>query len=225
MSGQRKGGALSHEPRSASPPLSSRNHWSKGVAHLRGADPRIRELIDARGSIRFRPTGRTYETLVESILSQQLNGKAASVITARVQDVLSSESFNPEALAKVSISRLRAAGVSTRKAQYMKDLAKKVVNGRIDLEALASLGDQEVQDRLDALRGIGPWTAQMVLIFSMGRPDVLPVDDFGIKSAVKEVYGLRAIPDADKITALAEPWRPYRTIASLYLWHHRDGSQ
>jgi DNA-3-methyladenine glycosylase II len=128
------------------------------------------------------------------------------------------------ALAQVSFEQLRAVGLSTAKANYMHDLAEKVANGTVDLAALPHLPDEEVIATLCQIKGIGRWTAEMFLIFSLGRLDVLAVDDLGLRAGIQRAYGLDYLPRAAEIRALAEPWHPYCTIATLYFWHHLHNS-
>jgi len=123
---------------------------------------------------------------------------------------------------RVDPRKLRAAGVSPQKLSYLKDLSARVVKGTLDLESLESMTDEEIIEVLDEVKGIGPWTVHMFLIFTLGRPDVLPVGDYGIQTSVQSIYGLPELPNKADFERLAERWRPYSTVASLYLWHARD---
>jgi DNA-3-methyladenine glycosylase II len=118
--------------------------------------------------------------------------------------------------------KLRSAGVSPQKLSYLKDLAGRVVEGSLDLGALSSMSDEEIIEVLDEVKGIGPWTVHMFLIFTLGRPNVLPVDDYGIRTSVQSIYGLSELPKKADIEQLAEKWHPFSTVASLYLWHAKD---
>lgn len=193
-----------------------------GYSHIRRNDPKLRPVLDAVGVLRFRPEGEPFESLVESILSQQLAGSAASSIIGKVRAVFPDGELEAARVHRADPAKLRAAGVSPQKLAYLKDLAARVVEGRLDLDSLKKRPDEEIVETLDRVRGIGPWTVQMFLIFTLGRPNVLPVDDYGIRTSIKRIYGLRDIPKRDKIESLAERWRPYCTVASLYLWHSRD---
>jgi DNA-3-methyladenine glycosylase II len=160
--------------------------------------------------------------VVQSILSQQLNGKAADAIIARTYRQFYPGRPTPERLRAIPSARLRKAGVSPQKIVYLKDLARRVADGRLDLARLRDKDDEEIISAMDEVKGVGRWTAQMFLIFSLGRPDVLPVDDFGIRAAIMRTYGLRHLPKAERIERIARPWHPFSTIACLYLWRSRD---
>lgn len=194
----------------------------RGVNHVSAADARIKELVTRHGRIEFRPRGRPFDSIVRSVLSQQLNGKAADAIISRTYRLFLPGRPTPERLRAMPGSRLRMAGVSPQKVTYLKDLARRVVDGRLDLTRMTRMDDEEIIRTMDEVRGIGRWTAHMFLIFSLGRPDVLPVDDFGVKTAIKKVYSLRQLPKPDKIEKIARPWHPYSTVACLYLWKSRD---
>jgi DNA-3-methyladenine glycosylase II len=186
-------------------------------------DKALSRVIDKHGKIEFKTGGGIFESLVESILSQQLASAAANSIIRRLRSIYANGKLVPEALRKTPASKLRKAGVSPQKISYLKDLSAKVCKGEIDLHNLRRKSDREIMEMLDAVRGIGPWTVQMLLIFTLGRPDVLPVDDFGIRKSVQKVYSLRNLPDSRVIQRIAEQWHPYCTVASLYLWREKDG--
>jgi DNA-3-methyladenine glycosylase II len=193
-----------------------------GFAHVRKADPTLMPILDARGVLKFKPQGEPFESLVESILSQQLAGAAASSIIKRVRALFPEGKLEAKGMRRIDARKLRAAGVSPQKLSYLKDLSARVVDGRLDLEALESMSDEEIMETLDEVKGIGPWTVHMFLIFTLGRPDVLPVDDYGIRMSVQRIYGLPQLPKRAEIEKLAEGWHPYSTVASLYLWHAKD---
>ena len=196
--------------------------FKAGYAHIRKRDPKLRPILDARGVLEFDPQGEPFESLVESILSQQLAGAAASAIIKKVRALFPDGELEAKRIHRVDAKKLRGAGVSPQKLSYLKDLAARVVEGRLDLEALKSMSDQQIIDVLDEVKGIGPWTVHMFLIFTLGRPNVLPVDDYGIRMSVQRIYGLEDIPKKADIEKLAERWHPYSTVASLYLWHAKD---
>ena len=204
--------------------LGDSESFRRGIDHVSGADPRIKRLVDRHGVIRFRPVGRPFDSIVQSILSQQLNGNAAEAIIAKTYRLFLPGRPTPEKMKTMPGVRLRSAGVSPQKVAYLKDLARRVVNGKLRLRGLAKMDDESIIEAMDEVKGVGRWTAQMFLIFSLGRPDVLPVDDFGIKTAVKNVYGLRQLPRPDKIEEIARFWHPFSTVACLYLWKSRDGA-
>jgi len=196
--------------------------FKAGYAHIKNSDPRLRPILDASGVLKFKPHGEPFESLVESILSQQLAGSAASAIIKKVRALFPDGELEAKRIHRIDGRKLRAAGVSPQKLSYLKDLAARVVAGTLDLEALESMSDEEIIEVLDEVKGIGPWTVHMFLIFTLGRPNVLPVDDYGIRMSVQRIYGLSELPKKGEIEKLAERWHPYSTVASLYLWHSRD---
>jgi DNA-3-methyladenine glycosylase II len=164
-----------------------------------------------------RPTD-AYGTLVRAIVGQQLSTRAADTIYGRVVGLFGGEAPPPPALIAADPDDLRAAGLSRAKVAYLRDLAERVEDGDLDLDRLSQLSDEQVSEQLTAVKGIGQWSADMFLIFHLGRPDVLAVGDLGIRHAVELAYGLPERPDAKRVTVIAEPWRPYRSLACLYLW-------
>ena len=168
------------------------------------------------------PDGRTrhpFVALVRAILSQQLSGKAADTIHGRMVAVLGGPEFlTAERLLAADPVALRAAGVSGPKIKYLRDLAERVCDGRLDLHALDEHSDEEVIAALTAVKGMGRWTAEMFLMFRLNRPDVFPIDDLGIVKGVQKLFGMKRRPKPSTMTRLAEPWRPYRSIAAWYIW-------
>jgi DNA-3-methyladenine glycosylase II len=158
---------------------------------------------------------------VRAITGQQLSTKAASTIYARLV-VLMPDGVTPEALASLTDEQMRSVGMSRQKIAYFRDLTAKILSGALPLDAIDELGDEDVIAALTQVKGIGRWSAEMFLIFRLHRPDVLPVDDLGIVTAVKNVYRLRKRPTADRIRRIGESWRPYRSVASWYLWRSLD---
>jgi len=202
---------------------------SKAVATLREADPVMARLVDehtavVRGDLEREPPGDAYGTLVRAIVGQQLSSKAAATIYGRVLELFDGHTPTPKQLLKVAPDKLRAAGLSRAKGDYLRDLAQHVEDGSLELELLQELPDEEVAAQLTAIKGLGQWTADMFLIFHLGRPDVLPVGDQGIRRAIQVEYGLRKLPDAKRMRKLAKPWQPYRTLACLYLWSSLDNT-
>ena len=194
----------------------------QGLAHLRAVDPVLGRAIDAVGPFRLELEPNLYFALVDAIVSQQLSIKAAATILGRVRALYSPAPFpTPEALATTPDEVLRAAGCSRAKTAYLKDLSARIVAGSLDLDRLPSLPDEEVIRELVAIKGVGRWTAEMILIFSLGRLDVWPVDDLGLVIAVQLLYDPPARPTRQELLALGEPWRPYRTLANWYLWQSR----
>ena len=194
-------------------------------AHLRRADPVLARLIDDYGGplpeepdFRGRPTG-AYGALVRGITGQQLSVRAAASIWARFIDRYGGTTPTPEQILADDPDELRqAAGFSFAKVRYLRSLAESIVSGELDLARLPKLSDDEVVRELTAVKGIGEWTAHMFMIFTLHRTDVLAVGDLGVRNAAMRAYGLEAPPTPQALTELAEPWRPYRTRACLYLW-------
>jgi DNA-3-methyladenine glycosylase II len=201
----------------------------KAVAALRGADPVMAGLIERNADVvrrdlkRERP-GDAYGTLVRSIVGQQLSTRAAATIYGRVLALSGGHTPTPKQLLKADPDDMRAAGLSRAKVAYLRDLAQHVEDGALELERLPDLSDEEVAAQLTAIKGVGQWTADMFLMFHLGRPDILPVGDQGIRRAIQVEYGLRKVPDAKRMQQIAKPWRPYRTLASLYLWSSLDNT-
>jgi DNA-3-methyladenine glycosylase II len=187
----------------------------------------MRALVEERGPLslgarrRGRPTD-AYGTLVRSIVGQQLSTKAAESIYRRVLELFGGEVPKPAELIAVDPETLRGAGLSRAKVAYLRDLAERVEDGDLDLDRLAELSDAQVVEQLTAVKGIGQWSADMFLIFHLGRPDVLAVGDLGIRRAAERAYGLAELPEAETLNRIAEPWRPYRSLACLYLWTSLD---
>jgi DNA-3-methyladenine glycosylase II len=163
-----------------------------------------------------------FQSLVESILTQQLAWAAASAIIGRVKDLFPGGVIDAASLYSTPVRKLRKAGVSPQKIRYLKDLSRRVSKDKLDLEMLKEKEDGVLLEALDEVLGIGPWTIHMLLIFTLGRPDVLPVDDLGIRKAIQSIYSLPDTPKKEDIEKLAEKWHPYCSIASLYLWRHKD---
>ena len=184
----------------------------------------LARAIEAVGPFRLKLDRNRFATLAESILHQQLALKAARTIAARFRRLYGDgrgRSPTPQELLRTPPRRLRSVGLSRQKIRYLKDLARKAANGTLQFNRLARLSDEEVIAALTQVKGIGRWTAEMFLIFSLGRPDVWAVDDLGLQLAVKKLYRLRKHPSPEKMRTLGEPWRPYRTAASWYLWQAR----
>lgn len=199
---------------------------ARGLAHLAKSDPAMRRLIRRHGPYlaradRPRPP---WESLVTAIIHQQLSIKAGQTIASRVRALTPGAGYpTPERMLSLDAAKLRACGLSRAKVDYVRDLAARVHDGRLDLRALRRLPDDEVIAALTTVRGIGEWSAQMHLIFHLGRLDVLATGDLGLRAAAGRLYGLGAHATPAQLVELAEPWRPYRSIASWYLWEWLDG--
>jgi 3-methyladenine DNA glycosylase/8-oxoguanine DNA glycosylase len=209
--------------------------WDAAVALLSSRDPRLRALITATQARATRPPARPlrlevshtqslFHALCESIVYQQLSGKAAATIFGRVRSIYAPRRFpTPAALAATNPTKLRAAGLSNAKTLAVLDLARRTDAGELPtLPQARRLSDDEIIERLTAVRGIGPWTAHMFLIFRLGRPDVLPTADLGVRKGFQLTYRKRELPTPDDLTRHAEKWRPYRSVASWYMWRALD---
>ncbi|HXE74961.1 MAG TPA: DNA-3-methyladenine glycosylase [Candidatus Xenobia bacterium] len=194
------------------------------VTHLKRVDPAMKRAIGRVGPFRMVMVPNRFGALVRAILHQQLALKAAQSITRRFCQLYAPGDGrlpSPEELLRTPRRKLRAAGVSPQKMGYLRDLAAHAASGRLPLHRLRRMSDEQVIEVLTDVKGIGRWTAEMFLIFSLGRPDVWAVDDLGLQLAVKDLYRLRRHPSEARMRALAEPWRPWRTVASWYLWQWR----
>jgi DNA-3-methyladenine glycosylase II len=188
------------------------------TAHLRDADPKLGEVILKVGKLRLRGGMEPFQALIVSIIFQQLAGSAAEAILGRLKANYGKEFPGPEAILATPDQDLRACGLSRRKVEYLKDLSRRVVERSVNFDSFPSMSDEAIITRLDEVRGIGRWTAQMFLIFTLGRPDVLPTGDLGIRSAVRRLYGLKEMPTEKEVEGIGTPWHPHCSIASLYLW-------
>jgi DNA-3-methyladenine glycosylase II len=188
----------------------------RGVMEVTGP---IHPEIDRRGS-RTDP----YEALARAIVGQQLSTKAAASIWAKLLDQFGGETPTPEQILRKRRPTLRKAGLSNAKVEFLRDLAAHVEDGRLDLQRLAKLSDEDVIAELIEVKGVGQWTAEMFLIFHLARPDVVSVGDLGIRRAVQIAYGMKELPGPEELEKLAEGWRPHRTLACLYLWRSLDNT-
>ena len=195
----------------------------KATLHLRRSDAILAALIEQIGPCTMPPRAADFNSLARSIVYQQLSGKAAGTIFGRVLEAANLDPLTPEAVLKISPERLRAAGLSQQKAAYIRDLAEKTREGLVDFSRLSGLADDDVIAHLTQVKGVGVWTVQMLLMFALKRPDVLPVADLGIRKAMQRAYGLETPPKPKEMEAIAEKWRPYRSVACWYLWRSLDG--
>jgi DNA-3-methyladenine glycosylase II len=200
----------------------ARNRWAAAIKHLRRVDPHLKVIIDRTGPCLLEPYPDRFAALVRSIVSQQISTKAARSISMRLTE-LGGDPPRPQRLIELGETRLRTVGLSVAKARYVLNLAEAVVNGDVPLEQFDDTwDDQTIILSLTSVKGIGVWTAEMFLIFVMNRPDVLPAGDLGVRAALRKHHGLAELPLPRDCPALAERWRPYRTIASWYLWRGVD---
>jgi DNA-3-methyladenine glycosylase II len=189
----------------------------EAIEHLKRADPVLSAIIDRVGEYRIEFRSPDFETLVKSIIYQQLSGRVASVIFARLAKAAGGK-ITPATVLKLRPSRMRTLGLSGQKTAYIRDLARHTREGTVAFDHLAGLTDQQVIEQLTQVKGVGPWTVHMFLIFALRRNDVLPTGDLGIRNAIRKAYGLAELPLPVEVEALAERWRPYCTVASWYLW-------
>lgn len=193
-------------------------HHRRAVVALKQCDGRLAEVIASIGPYQPVFADPGFPSLVRAIVSQQVSKAAADTILGRLYALFPDGVPEPRALLKLRPQRLRAAGLSGRKVEYLRDLAKHIVDGKIDFDALPHLPDEAVIERLTAVKGIGRWSAEMYLLFTLGRPDVLPLGDLALVNVVREMYGLPPEADAEHFGAIAEAWRPWRGVACWYLY-------
>lgn len=202
------------------------NQLQDARQHLATHDPLLAPIIAQAGLPTFEPHRNYYWELVDSIISQQLSVKAAASIERRFQELFASEFPEPAAILEKSEEDLRAVGLSRPKIKYIRDLAQHVLDGNIHFDRLDSQTNEEIMEELIAVKGIGEWTVHMFLIFSLGRLDVLPVGDLGIRNGVRALYGFEDAPTPDQIREVAAQyqWHPYESVASWYVWKSLDNT-
>ena len=193
------------------------------LTQLRKRDKVLRRVIDSAGDFTLKPKRDRFAMLIQSIISQQISTSAATSIRRRLTEMLAPEKVAAEVILRYSPEELREAGVSPQKAGYMLDLCRCVTDGTVQLNVIGRLSDEKVIEELTKIRGIGVWTAQMFLMFSLCRPDVFPVGDLGIRNGIGKMYGFEERPTEAECLAIAETWAPYRTIASWYCWRVLEG--
>lgn len=195
--------------------------WVEGVTHLRSLDAEWSSLIDRVGPCPLRPRRDRFGTLVRAIIGQQISSKAAVSIDAKLK-AITGDPHTPEPLIALGELGLRSVGLSGVKARYVLNLSEAVHSGQVPIAKFHRLPDEVIVERLTSIKGIGVWTAEMFLIFALNRPDVFPVLDLGVRAAIRDRFGLPEMPKPEACRALGEPWRPYRSIASWYLWRSLD---
>jgi DNA-3-methyladenine glycosylase II len=195
----------------------------KAIKHLESSDRVLAVLIKEHGPCVIAPApDNPFHALVSSIISQQISAHAARAIKGRMFDLMKANHFTPQGILKMSPKDYRTAGLSRAKIKYIRELALAVKDGEIDFSSLVGFEEEKVISKLVTLSGVGRWTAEMFLIFGLGRPDVLSVNDAGLQRAIKLAYSLQQMPSADEMISIGEPWRPYRSVASWYLWRMVD---
>ncbi len=195
---------------------------SRADRHLTASCPHMREMVRRVGPCGLRRQPDGFLMLARSITAQQISGAAARAIRSRLEAMVRPDAVSAASVRACGLERLRAVGYSARKASYLLGLSEAVLDGRLDLEATDRMSDEEVVRELTAVRGIGVWTAKMYLIFCLGRPDVLPYEDLGVRQALRRFHSLDELPDKNRSTELARPWRPYASVASWYCWRSLD---
>ncbi|HEY3645671.1 MAG TPA: DNA-3-methyladenine glycosylase [Gammaproteobacteria bacterium] len=205
----------------------SRHDVRAALRHLRRSDPRLAKAIAQVGrcGLEFTPSRSPFHSLLRAITYQQLSGKAAATIHGRVVALFPVEHGpHPELLLGMSDAPLRGAGLSRNKLLAIRDLSAKALDGTVpDMKGLKRLSDEEIIERLTQVRGVGRWTVEMLLIFTLGRPDVLPVTDLGIRKGFQRAYGMRKLPAYSTLERAGRAWSPHRSVASWYLWRIADG--
>jgi 3-methyladenine DNA glycosylase/8-oxoguanine DNA glycosylase len=196
----------------------------KAILHLKKSDPVMRGIIERVGAYKIEHREPSFETLVRSIVYQQLSGKVASVILGRLIALLPGGKITPDAVLKLTPARMRKAGLSKQKTTYIRDLARKTNKGHVKFETLAGLSDLEVIEHLTQVKGIGVWTAHMFLIFALRRPDILATGDLGVRIAIRKAYQLEELPHPKQVEEFAVAWRPYSSVAVWYLWRSLEGA-
>jgi DNA-3-methyladenine glycosylase II len=192
----------------------------EALAHLSAADPQLKLLIELVGPCSLRPKRRSpFEALVQAVTYQQLNGKAAATILGRFKRLYPRRFPTPEDILSTSDEQLRSAGLSRAKTAAIKDIAAKTLDGIVPASRqIKNLSDEEIIERLTQVRGVGPWTVQMLLIFTLGRPDVMPSTDYGVLQGYARTFGRRKLPKPLDLLKASEPWRPHRSTAAWYFW-------
>lgn len=196
----------------------------QAVQHLRRQDPVLRGVIEQAGALRLKSAGKGYAVLVQSIISQQISTAAAATIGQRLRLLVAGGELTAEVVAELSDEQLKAAGISPQKLSYLRDLTRCTLDGVISFRRISRASDEAAIEELIQVRGIGRWTAQMYLIFSLGRPDVFAPDDLGLRNAMQRLYGLDQKTGRLELERLAERWRPWRSAASWYLWRSLEQS-
>jgi len=209
----------------AEPNLAEKHVWTRGMRHLKKNDPALGKIINRLGPSEFRLDEDHYEALVGSIIFQQLAGAAARAILNRFKQIYDGNIPRPRQYLDTEEKPLRASGLSPQKIRYIRDLSERIENGVLDLKRLSHLPSEQVVRELDQVKGIGRWTAEMYLIFVLGRTDVLPVDDLGLRKAAQKIYRLRKQPTKERFEQLSKNWHPYCSIATLYLWRSQEKPQ
>jgi DNA-3-methyladenine glycosylase II len=195
----------------------------KAVKHLKSSDKVLSDLIIKCGPCQIKPSmDNPFHALASSIISQQISARAARAIKGRLFDFIGTDRMTSEKILKLSAKNFRAIGLSRPKSKYIHQLALATTRGELDFSSISNNDDESVIEKLTTFSGIGRWTAEMFLIFGLGRPDVLSTHDAGLRKGLKILYGLQELPSAEEMFSISKPWRPYRSVASWYLWRVVD---
>jgi DNA-3-methyladenine glycosylase II len=194
------------------------------LSHFKEHDPKMANVIQKVGPLRLQRNRKYFVVLCRSIISQQISVAAADTIYSRFQKVFNGQTPTPERVAGLQDTSLRTAGLSRQKAAYLKDLSHRFLDGTIRPRQLNYLDNEEIINRLTLVHGIGRWTAEMFMIFSLNRLDVLPVDDLGLRVAVQNIYGMNDRPDAKRLRSIGKKWNPWETVATWYAWRSLDAT-
>ena len=192
--------------------------WHEAADHLSRADKVLAPIIERVGMCTLAPRTDYFPSLCQSIVNQQISTHVANVIFGRLRRLCPRGRLTPAGLLELETSALRGAGLSRQKLDYLRGLAEAFNGGNVPVRAFKNMDDEEIIQSLIPVKGIGRWTVEMFLIFVLNRTDVLPVDDLGLRKGVQRAYGKRSLPSAKMIRRIAEPWRPYRSVATWYLW-------
>jgi DNA-3-methyladenine glycosylase II len=193
----------------------------RAVTHLKKADPVLRAIIERIGPCKMEYGPPEFHSLAEAIVYQQLNGKAAVTIFKRFTD-LAGDPVTPAGILKLTAEQMRSVGLSKQKSSYLFDMAQRTQRGELDFARLGEMSDEEVIRHLTQVKGVGVWTAHMFLMFTLRRPNILPVGDFAVQMAIKKLYRKRKLPKPADMEKIARAWEPYRSIACWYLWRSLD---
>jgi DNA-3-methyladenine glycosylase II len=194
----------------------------RAIQHLKKTDPVLGAIIDRVGAYKIEYREPVFQTLVRSIVYQQLNGRAALTIFNRLAAAAKADPLTPESILKLRPQRMRTLGLSQQKLSYIRELARLTKSGEVDFELCATLEDAHVIEHLTRVKGVGVWTVHMFLIFALRRPNVLPTGDLGVRAAVQKAYGLPDLPKPGEMERIAVSWHPYCSVAAWYLWRSLD---
>jgi len=194
----------------------------KALTHLKKSDTILAAIIERAGAYKIQYREPGFETLVRSIVYQQLNGNAAGTIFGRLKAAAKADPLTPESILRLRPARMRSLGLSGQKMKYIRELARMTRDGEVNFEQCAALEDNAVVEHLTRVKGVGVWTVHMFLMFALRRHDILPTGDFGIRMAMKKAYGLEDLPKPAEMEKIAAPWRPYSSVACWYLWRSLD---